>query len=455
MTKSDDPLHLPPPAQRHKMPDIPDTAGTALDLTGLLIQRPLLTRILELTLAECRRTGTYDALILLDLDNVKAINQGFGRPAGDALLRDIARRLRDVTGSRATVAHLGSDEFAIVCHTGSSSDTTRFEAQQLAAHIVHALGAPHSINGQILHATGSIGVALLGPDTVSVDELFRQADMAMYEAKAAGRNNYRHFDLAVRAQEARGVALDRAMRHALRDQQFVLYYQPVFDEHRRMTGAEALIRWAHPERGLIGPHEFIAHAEKSHLIVEIGDWVLRAACLQLAAWQRDSAASTLTIAVNVSERQIRQPDFVARILDILAETSASSLLLRLELTESMLVGDVDDIVGKMNELQSHEIGFALDDFGTGFSSLCYLERLPVTHIKIDRSFVNNMLATSRAAKIVEALIALAHTLELEVVAEGVETEEQLAALVSFGVHSFQGYLLARPVPVSELQRWLA
>jgi EAL domain-containing protein (putative c-di-GMP-specific phosphodiesterase class I) len=248
--------------------------------------------------------------------------------------------------------------------------------------------------------------------------------------------------------------LNAALRIALLEQQFFLYYQPVFDHQRRMTGAEALIRWMHPQRGLVGPCEFIPQAEKSNMIVDIGYWVLNAACRQLAAWQRDPVASTYTVAVNISARQVRQPDFVARVLAILAETGASPFLLKLELTESMLVGNVDDIVDKMNALHTHGIGFALDDFGTGFSSLCYLERLPVTHIKIDRSFVRNMFVTPRAAKIVQALIALAYTLDLDVVAEGVETEAQWAALIAFGARRFQGYLFAEPVRVGELRRWM-
>jgi EAL domain-containing protein (putative c-di-GMP-specific phosphodiesterase class I) len=249
--------------------------------------------------------------------------------------------------------------------------------------------------------------------------------------------------------------LHAALRVALAEQQFVLYYQPVFDQQRNMTGAEALVRWMHPQRGLVGPCAFIPQAEKSHLIVEIGDWVLQAACRQLVQWQSDAAACRYTIAVNVSARQVRQPGFVAGIIALLAETGANPRLLKLELTESMLVGNVDAIVDKMNALKAYGIGMALDDFGTGYSSLCYLDRLPVTHIKIDRSFVRNMFVTPRAATIVQALIALARALDLEVVAEGVETEEQWAALIGFGARRFQGFLFAAPVPVGALRNWMA
>jgi EAL domain-containing protein (putative c-di-GMP-specific phosphodiesterase class I) len=247
---------------------------------------------------------------------------------------------------------------------------------------------------------------------------------------------------------------DAALRQALAGQQFILLYQPVMDHQRRMVGAEALIRWRHPDLGLVGPCAFIPQAEQSDLIVEIGDWVLRTACRQLAQWQRDAVACAFTMAVNISARQVRQPDFVARVEAILADTGANPYLLKLELTESMLVGDVDDIIEKMAALKALGIGFALDDFGTGYSSLCYLSRLPVTHIKIDRSFVKNMFHLPRAATIVQALIDLAYALDLDVVAEGVETEAQWTALVAFGARRFQGFLFSPPVQVGDLRRWM-
>jgi EAL domain-containing protein (putative c-di-GMP-specific phosphodiesterase class I) len=252
-----------------------------------------------------------------------------------------------------------------------------------------------------------------------------------------------------------GAALNAALRQALAAQQFIVLYQPVIDQHRRMVGAEALIRWRHPSQGLVGPCAFIPHAEKSDLIVDIGIWVLRAACRQLVRWQRDEVACTFTMAVNVSVRQVRQPDFVARVMGILAETGANPYLLKLELTESMRVGDVDDIVDKMTMLKAHGIGFALDDFGTGHASLCYLAQLPVTQIKIDRAFVKNLFVTPRAAAIVQALIALAGALGLEVVAEGVETEAQWAALIGFGCTRCQGFLFSAPMTPGDLRTWIA
>ena len=454
MTKSD---HLPKLYARApllKLLDSSGTAGVSLEPIGRLVQRLLLMQQLALSLAECHRTGTCDALILLDLDNFKAINQAHGRLTGDALLQHVTQRLLDVSRVGDTVAHLGSDEFAVLRHCGRPARDAETEAQRLAGDIVRALDAPHLIDGHAIRATGSVGVALLGPGTVSVDELLRRADMAMYDAKAAGRNGRRSFDPAVRAVAAHGVALDGELHQALLGQQFVLYYQPVFDHTRKMAGVEALVRWMHPRRGLVGPCDFIGQAEKSDLIVDIGEWVLRTACRQMVAWQRDPLACGLTMAVNISARHARQPDFVRRVLAILADTGANPFLLRLELTESMLLGNVDDIIDKMALLKAQGIGFALDDFGTGYSSLCYLERLPITHIKIDRSFVKNMFITAHAATIVKALIALAYDLGLDVVAEGVEREEQWVALVAYGCRRFQGFLFAPAVGVGELRRWI-
>jgi len=419
-----------------------------------LVQRPRLVEQLALALADCTRTGTFDALILLDLDNFKAINQARGRAAGDALLQHVARRLREVTRGVDTVAALGSDEFAILRHCGATASNASAQAQQLAADIVRVLEIPHTIDGHAVRVTGSLGIVLVGAGTASVDELMRQADMAMYDAKAAGRNGFRSFDSATRACADHGAILDAELRCALREQQFVLYYQPIVDHARKMAGVEALVRWMHPRRGLVGPCAFIGQAEQSDLIVELGDWVLRTACRQLAAWQDDPLTAGLTMAVNISARHAREPDFVARVLAILAETGAGAHLLRLELTESMLLGDVDDIIDKMARLKARGIGFALDDFGTGYSSLRYLERLPITHIKIDRSFVDNMFVTEHAATIVKALIALAHDLGLDVVAEGVEREDQWAALVAYGCRRFQGFLFAPAVDVGDLRGWI-
>jgi EAL domain-containing protein (putative c-di-GMP-specific phosphodiesterase class I) len=249
--------------------------------------------------------------------------------------------------------------------------------------------------------------------------------------------------------------LESELRRALAERQFVLFYQPVFDHTGRITGVEALLRWRHPRKGLVGPAEFIAQSEQSNLIVEIGQWVLEEACRQLAAWRRNDATRSLTVAVNISARHAREPDFVDRVVGILKAAGADPALLKLELTESMLLGNVDDMIGKMRALKACGIGFALDDFGTGYSSLSYLERLPITQLKVDRSFVRNMLLTPNAATIVRAVIALGRELGLEVIAEGVENEDQQRALSAWGCQRFQGFLYSPPVAASELDRWLA
>jgi EAL domain-containing protein (putative c-di-GMP-specific phosphodiesterase class I) len=246
---------------------------------------------------------------------------------------------------------------------------------------------------------------------------------------------------------------EAALRQALAAGQFLLFYQPVFDRAGRMTGAEALIRWRHPERGLVGPCEFIALAEQSDLIVEIGRWVLHEACRQLAAWRRKPATRALTVAVNISARQARQPDFAGSVQQALRESGAEPAMLTLELTESMLLGSVDDMIAKMRALKDCGVGFALDDFGTGYSSLSYLDRLPLTQLKLDRSFVANMLARPSAASIVRVVIALGRELGLDVLAEGVESEAQQRALSAWGCHRFQGYLYAPPLPAGELARF--
>jgi diguanylate cyclase (GGDEF)-like protein/PAS domain S-box-containing protein len=422
-------------------------------LTGLPNRRLLLDRIGQ-ALAKSDRAKTFGAVLFLDLDNFKSLNDTLGHQAGDNLLKRVATRLQDATRETDTVARLRGDEFIVLLEgLGATAGDAALHAAQVADKVLHALGLPHTIDGHDIRSTPSVGVAMFGAGTHSVEELIKQADMAMYEAKAAGRNAARLYDPAMHVQADQGVVLESGLRHALAARQFVLYYQPVFDQDSTMVGAEALVRWQHPRKGLVGPAEFICQAEKSDLIVDIGNWVLETACRQLAAWQCDDATRALTIAVNISARQFRRADFVERVMATLAATGADPRRLKLELTESMLLGDVDDIAAKMRLLKAQGIGLALDDFGTGYSSLSYLERLPLTQLKIDRSFVRDMLVTPNAATIVQTIIALAHQLQLDVVAEGVETEHQRAALFERGCTCFQGFLFSAPGPVEALRRW--
>ncbi|WP_296947503.1 EAL domain-containing protein [uncultured Massilia sp.] len=423
-------------------------------LTGLPNRRLLLDRLAQ-ALRKAERDRTWGAVLFLDLDDFKGLNDTLGHDVGDQLLRRVAARLREATRETDTTARLGGDEFVVLLeHLGATRVEACANASRVAAKVVAALGLPHTIAGHAVRCTPSVGVALFDPQARSVDDVLKQGDMAMYEAKAAGRNAYRIFDPAMQANIDAGVLLDAELRHALVARQFVVFHQPILDRGGRLLGTEALLRWQHPRRGLVGPAAFIAQAEKSELIVAIGDWVLEAACRQLAAWRRAAHTAGLTVAVNISARQARQPDFVDRVTAIVGRTGADPARLKLELTESLLVGNVDDMVAKMRRLKDCGIGFALDDFGTGYSSLSYLERLPITQLKIDRSFVSDMLATRNACTIVRAIIALAGKLGLEVVAEGVETEAQRRALLACGCHRFQGFLYAPPLPVDALAPWL-
>ncbi len=292
---------------------------------------------------------------------------------------------------------------------------------------------------------------MFGAEHHTVNDLLRQADMAMYEAKAAGRATFRFFDPRMQVELDSSASLESDLRTAIQRQELQLHYQPVVDTNACVAGVEALLRWKHPSRGLIGPGEFIPQAEKSGLIVELGAWVLETACLQLVHWAASEKTRHLTMAVNVSARQFRQPAFVEKVLSILERTGADPYLLKLELTESMLLTDMDDVIVKMTTLKQHGVSFALDDFGTGYSSLSYLQLLPIAQLKIDRSFVQDMLHTRHASSIVRAIVTLAHSMDLNVVAEGVENHEQWSALADIGCKAFQGYFFGRPVPVQDLR----
>jgi len=423
-------------------------------LTSLPNRRLLLDRLAQ-ALAKAERNKLHGALLFLDLDNFKTLNDTLGHHMGDSLLQRVAMRLQDATRDSDTVARLGGDEFVVLLENlGATAIEARAHAELVAAKIVHALGQPHRIEGHDIVCTPSVGVAMFDPHTRTVDKLLKQGDMAMYEAKAAGRNGYRVFDPAVQSGAEDALRLEAELRQALANHQFALFYQPIMDRHGAMTGVEALLRWRHPERGLVGPADFICQAEKSDLIVDIGNWVLEAACQQLRAWSRAPHTEHLTIAVNISARQAHQRGFVETVQDIVTRTGARPARLKLELTESLLLGNVDEMKARMGALKTFGVGFALDDFGTGYSSLSYLEKLPIAQLKIDRSFINEMLATDAAATIVRAVIMLAANLGLEVVAEGVETEAQRQRLLEYGCERFQGYLFTPPVPLERLGDWL-
>lgn len=396
-------------------------------------------------------TRTDGALLFIDLDNFKVLNDTLGHAKGDILLQQVAGRLQGLVRQSDTLARLGGDEFVLLAEDlGHNREAVERAAKEVADKVWRGLAAePYVLDDLSYTITASIGVATLSPvakaeGAAPADELLKRADLAMYEAKAAGRNQAKCFEPRMQSALNERAALETQIREALRLQQFHLVYQPIVDESGRVVAAEALARWTHPEKGSIPPGVFIPCAESSGLILELGDWVLRTACTQLAAWRGDSAYGDLTLSVNISALQIHQPDFVAKTARSIRETGADPHRLQLELTESLLAYDIDALTEKMRALQDIGVRFALDDFGTGYSSLSYLKRLPLDQLKIDQAFVRELLVAPNDAAIIGAVVTLGTSLGLSVVAEGVETVTQHDALLHLGCRRFQGYLFGRP-----------
>jgi diguanylate cyclase (GGDEF)-like protein/PAS domain S-box-containing protein len=424
-------------------------------LCGLPNRRLLMNRLSQ-ALAACARHGQNGALLFIDLDNFKDLNDTLGHAMGDTLLGQVARRLVGCVRESDTVARFGGDEFVVMLEGLSPTlDEALAQAEAAARKILLALNKAHDLGGQERHSTPSIGITLFHDQEHSAEELIKRADVAMYQAKSAGRNTLRFFDPQMQAAVADRAALEADLRQGLARGELRLHYQPVVDAERRVVGAEALVRWEHPTRGMVPPAQFIALAEQTGLILPLGQWVLETACAQLAQWAPLVRARGFTLAVNVSARQFRQSDFVAQVLSALSHSGAQPEALTLELTESMLLADVRDVIAKMHELKSHGIGFALDDFGTGYSSLAYLKRLPLDLLKIDKSFVGDVLTNANDAAIARTILALAQSLDLGVVAEGVETEGQRAFLMRNGCKGFQGYLFGRPQSAADFARLVA
>nr|WP_315463463.1 EAL domain-containing protein [uncultured Rhodoferax sp.] len=419
-------------------------------LTALPNRRLLLDR-LQHALGASVRSGHHGALLFIDLDNFKILNDTMGHQMGDLLLQLVAKRLLDCVRSVDTVARLGGDEFVVMLEElDADPSAAAAQAEVVAKKILSALNKTFVLHKHNMHSSPSIGVTLFFQHANSIEELLKRADLAMYQAKGAGRNTLRFFDPQMQLAASERAEMESDLRQALQDEQFVLYYQPVVDQAGRMTGVEALLRWLHPVRGMVPPVSFIPVAEQTGLIFPLGQWVLEAACAQLVAWSHSPETRQLSIAVNVSARQFRHPDFSAHILDSLRNSGANPYRLKLELTESVLVTDFEEAVLKMGELRSIGVSFSLDDFGTGYSSLSYLKRLPLDQLKIDQSFVRDVLTDPNDAAIARTILSLAKSLDLGVVAEGVETVEQHQFLLREGCRSFQGYFYGRPVPVSEL-----
>jgi diguanylate cyclase (GGDEF)-like protein/PAS domain S-box-containing protein len=420
-----------------------------------LPNRRLLQDRLQQAMAVSLRSGRHGALLFLDLDHFKMINDTQGHAVGDLLLIEVARRLLICVREGDSVARLSGDEFVVVLEDLSSqADEAATQVELVAEKIRYELNQPFTLKDYKCLTTPSIGISLFHGHLDSMEDLFKHADVAMYQAKAAGRNAIRFFDPQMQTALDARAALEADLRHAIEKQQFRLYYQIQVDSLRRPLGAEVLLRWEHPERGFVFPDQFIPLAEETGLIVPIGLWVLETACTQLKAWQRDVLTRDLMLAVNVSAKQFRQTDFVAQVQRVLLESGANPSQLKLELTESIVLENVEDTIGKMQTLKLLGVGFSMDDFGTGHSSLSYLKRLPLDQIKIDRSFVRDIASDPNDAAIVNTIIAMSQALGLNVIAEGVETEEQREFLDNHGCHAFQGYLFSKPVPLDQFEEKL-
>ena len=419
-------------------------------LTGLPNRQLLLNR-LESALDVAHRAGRPGALLFIDLDNFKSINDTRGHDKGDVLLQLVADRLNDSVRSSDTVARFGGDEFVILLEDlGIGESTAAQAAQDIAGKLLLAFSAPFDIAGVEQYSTPSIGITVFNRASVSVDEVLKRADLAMYQAKAAGRNGIAFFDPAMQARVSARAMLEADMRRALHNGEFLLHYQPQLGVEGRIMGVEALVRWNHPQRGMVPPVEFIPIAEDTNMILQLGRWVMHEACSVLAKWAGNERTAMLEMAVNVSPSQFHRLDFVEQVLEVLAQTGARPDRLRLELTESLLLKDVEGTVLKMQRLREAGVSFALDDFGTGYSSLSYLHRLPLDQLKIDRSFVWDAFKQGHGAVIVRIIVALGKALKMSVLAEGVETADQLSFVTAEGCQYYQGYLFSKPLPEDQL-----
>ncbi len=421
-------------------------------LTGLPNRRLLFDRLRH-AMASSLRHRRGGAVFILDLDHFKTLNDTRGHDVGDLLLREVAQRLNACVRESDTVARLGGDEFVVLLEDLSpNNEEAVADARCVADKIRSKLNEPYQLEGSEHHTTPIMGIALFGPKReIAIEDIFKQADLAMYQAKTDGRNAYRFFDPDMQNLVSARVALETDLRRAVAHKQFDLYYQVQVESGGKILGAEALLRWNHPERGILTPSEFIHVAEETGLIVPLGAWALETACRQLVKWNVLPGLSDLTLAVNVSPRQFAVSSFVQDVVTLLETTQAEARKLKLELTENLLLKNESDVVEKMQVLQSHGVGFSLDDFGTGYSSLAYLKRLPLQQLKIDRSFVRDILVDPNDAAIAQMIVTLGKSLGISVMAEGVEREEQRQALEAEGCRYFQGYFFGRPVPLHEFE----
>jgi len=430
------------------------------DALTLIPNRRLLLDRLKQASASSARTGNCGALLLIDLDNFKTLNDSLGHNIGDLLLQQVASRLEACMREGDTVARIGGDEFVVLLEDLSGNELeAATQTESVAEKIMDSLNQSYLLGAIEHRSTPSIGATLFDGRRQSEEELLKQADIAMYQSKKSGRNMLCFFNPKMQEAINHRAELESELNKALDDNQFHLHYQIQVSQNQEGVslypiGAEALIRWRHPERGLVSPAEFIPMAEEIGIILPIGQWVLDTACAQIMKWQQDEKTSKLVLAVNVSAKQFRQSDFVARVSRCIQHHAINPSLLKLELTESLLLEDINDTIATMNKLKAIGVQFSLDDFGTGYSSLQYLKLLPLGQLKIDQSFVRDIASDTSDRAIVQTIIAMAHSLNLNVIAEGVETEEQLMFLQKHGCTHYQGYLFGKPMPIEQFEALL-
>lgn len=426
------------------------------DALTSLPNRRMLTNFLQNIVDKADKNNAHGVVIFIDLDNFKTLNDTFGHDVGDMFLIQAANRLKNAVRVDDMVARLGGDEFIIVLRAGKDSQYTfRETVERIARNIIFSMDKPYNLEGHEHRSTASLGIYFFNAMADKVSEMLQRADLAMYHTKENGRNGFNIFNPVMQSDLSYRTNLEANLRHALRNQEFILYYQPQISAEGKTLGFEVLLRWQSPELGLVEPAEFICLAEETGLIVPIGAWVIEQACHKLVEWQDVPEYATLTLAVNVSARQFAHKNFVEQTLDAITRIGANSNQMKLELTESLLMNDIEGSVEKIGQLKNRGFRFSLDDFGTGYSSLSYLRRLPLDELKIDRSFFSNLLVDQKDAAIVRAIVVLAQSLGLGLIAEGVENELQRDVLASYGCTVYQGYLYGMPLDEEKLKFYLA
>jgi diguanylate cyclase (GGDEF)-like protein/PAS domain S-box-containing protein len=417
-----------------------------------LPNRTLLQDRLKQAMTASSRNGSHGSLLFIDLDNFKTLNDTLGHDVGDLLLQQVAQRIAASVREGDTVARLGGDEFVVVLESLSgNAGEAATQTEAVGGKILETLNRTYQLNATEYRSTASIGATLFKGLQNSIDDLMKHADLAMYKSKQTGRNALHFFDPVMQTLLIERAAAEANLHRAIEDHQFLLHYQAQVVDKGRVTGVEALVRWQHPELGMVLPDKFISLAEETGLILPLGQWVLETACTRLASWAIRPEMADLTVAVNVSAKEFGEPDFVHKVLATLNQTGADPTKLKLELTESLLVDNIEGVIEKMFALKARGVCFSLDDFGTGYSSLSYLKRLPLDQLKIDRSFVRDVLIDPNDAAIARTVVALAQSLGLGVIAEGVETEAQRVFLADSGCHAYQGYLFSRPLPLEDFE----